>query len=60
VGGKRRGRLGRKGEGERWAATGSEGAGRQVGRGWARNRKWPDSRKKIPSNFIWNLDFLQT
>jgi hypothetical protein len=58
--GRRRGRLGRKGEEERWAVTGPEGGGREVGHGWARNQKWSDSRNKIISNFIWNLDFGQT
>jgi hypothetical protein len=28
-----------------------------VGRSWAGNQKWLDSRNKILSNFIWNLDF---
>jgi hypothetical protein len=56
VRGRRQGRLGRKGEGVRWAATGLKGGGREVGRGWAENRKWLD---KILSNFIWNLDFWQ-
>jgi hypothetical protein len=60
VRGRRRGWLGQKEEGERWAAARPEGGGREVGRGWARNRKWPDSRNKILSNFIWNLDFWQT
>jgi hypothetical protein len=31
-----------------------------VGHGWAGNRKWPDSRNKILSYFIWNLDFCET
>jgi hypothetical protein len=31
-----------------------ERGGREVGRGWAENRKWLD---KILSYFIWNLDF---
>jgi hypothetical protein len=69
VRGRRRGRLGRKGrerggprlgrneEGKRWAAARPEGGEREVGRGWAENQKWLD---KILSNFIWNLDFLQT
>jgi hypothetical protein len=46
-----------RGEGERWAAAGPKGGGREVGRGWSRNWKWLD---KILSNFIWNLDFWQT
>jgi hypothetical protein len=49
-----------EGEGERWAATGPEGGEREVGSGWGRNRKWSDSRNKILSNFIWNLDFWET
>jgi hypothetical protein len=56
---RRRGRLGQKGEEERWAVAGPEWGGREVGHGWARNQKWPDSRNKILSNFIWNLDFRQ-
>jgi hypothetical protein len=44
-------------EGEAVGQAGPEGGGREVGHGWARNRKWLD---KIFSNFIWNLDFWQT
>jgi hypothetical protein len=46
-----------RGEGERWAMARPKGGGREVGHGWAGNRKW---LVKILSNFIWNLDFLQT
>jgi hypothetical protein len=42
VRGRQRGRLGQKGEGERWATARPKGEGREVGRGWAENRKWPD------------------
>jgi hypothetical protein len=49
-----------EGEGERWAATRPEGGEREVGSGWGRNRKWSDSRNKILSNIIWNLDFWET
>jgi hypothetical protein len=51
------GQAGPEGGGERWAAAGSEWGGREVGLGWAKNRKWLD---KILSNFIGNLDFWQT
>jgi hypothetical protein len=44
-------------EGESAGQAGPEGGGREAGRGWAANRKWPDSRNKILSKFIWNLDF---
>jgi hypothetical protein len=37
------------GRGERWAAAGPGGGGREVGRGWAENWKWLD---KILSKFI--------
>jgi hypothetical protein len=47
-------------EGEAVGQARSEGGGREVGHGWARNRKLPDSRNKILLNFIWNLDFWQT
>jgi hypothetical protein len=40
-------------EGEATGQARPKGGGREVGRGWAGNRKWPDSRNKILSNFIW-------
>jgi hypothetical protein len=60
VRGRRWDRLSWKGEGESWAAAWPKGGGREVGCGWAENWKWPDSRNKILSNFIWNFDYWQT
>jgi hypothetical protein len=39
-------------EGEAAGQAGPEAGGREVGHGWAENRKWPNSRNKILSNFI--------
>jgi hypothetical protein len=65
--GRRWGKRGRKEEGERWAVAGlegeeercaaarPEGGGREVGRGWAQNRKWPDSQRDFDGILTWGF-----
>jgi hypothetical protein len=48
VRGRRQGRMGWNGRGERWAVAGPKGGGREVGHDWVENWKWLD---KILSYF---------